>query len=418
MRLNYLLFSILLVLGFKFAQGQELASFIVASGQWERQDTPVSASLEHVEFSPDQPLQLYELSRSSLQPVPFQIEPGQPYRIWWILSGATGKEQKRVYVLKQEEQEQPVQAEVTFVKDPRSLVLFKQGQPVVQYNHAITPPPPGVDEVYSRSGYIHPLYSPSGFELTTIHPADHIHHMGIWNPWTKTKFEGREVDFWNLNKGQGTVRFADYISHYEGPVFGGFKSLHEHVDLTAPTSTGSKVAINEVWDIRVYNAGKDYSIVDFYATLNCASDSTIVLEKYRYAGFGYRANQDWTNQNSEILTSEGKTRTDADATKARWCKVAGETGQGRSGIVFMSHPSNHTHPEAMRVWPVDANQGRGDVFFQFCPIRDNDWPLKAGQVYMLKYRMYVFDGDISPEQAENRWQDFAHPPRVTVDLPK
>jgi hypothetical protein len=93
---------------------------------------------------------------------------------------------------------------------------------------------------------------------------------------------------------------------------------------------------------------------------------------------------------------------DADGSMARWCIVEGqsETKSGRSGILFLSHPSNRMHPEPMRVWPIDANGGRGDMFFEFTPIRYQDWKIEPYQNYTLRYRMIVFDGKMDKETAE------------------
>jgi hypothetical protein len=33
----------------------------------------------------------------------------------------------------------------------------------------------------------------------------------------------------------------------------------------------------------------------------------------------------------------------------------------------------------------------------------------------LKYRLVVFDGKMTAEEAENYWQAFANPPQVVVD---
>ncbi len=82
--------------------------------------------------------------------------------------------------------------------------------------------------------------------------------------------------------------------------------------------------------------------------------------------------------------------------------------EGRSGILFLSHPSNRSHPEPMRVWPLDANNGRGDMFFEFCPIRHQEWKLEQGQDYTLKYRMIVFDGKMEHIAAEKYWKSFAN----------
>lgn len=117
-----------------------------------------------------------------------------------------------------------------------------------------------------------------------------------------------------------------------------------------------------------------------------------------------------------MLTSEGKDRKTADGSNARWCIVEGEstTSAGRSGILIMSFPANRLHPELMRVWPEDMN-GRGDVCFEFCPIRHKDWQLEKGNDYTLRYRLIIFDGKMTTELAENYWQAFANPPAIVID---
>src|SRR5690606_20874058 len=97
---------------------------------------------------------------------------------------------------------------------------------------------------------------------------------GIWNPWTLTEFEGRTVDFWNLGSRQGRVRSAGVVEKLAGPVFGGFRSIHEHVDYT---SGEEKIAIREQWDVTVWNAGLGGNawVIDFESTLNPATDAGI-----------------------------------------------------------------------------------------------------------------------------------------------
>jgi len=134
-----------------------------------------------------------------------------------------------------------------------------------------------------------------------------------------------------------------------------------------------------------------------------------VLDAYRYGGgLGFRATPQWTRENCTVLTSEGKTRADADGTRARWCDVSGGFDDGgRAGILFLSHPSNRQHPEPMRVWPPDANGGRGDMFFEFCPIRLEGWTLEPGKEYVLRYRLIVYDGTLSSQLAETLWKTYA-----------
>ena len=122
----------------------------------------------------------------------------------------------------------------TLKENNKGITFLAAGNKILQYQHNINPAPKGQSKLYERSGFIHPVWSPSGAVLTRARPADHYHHVGIWAPYTKVEFEGRTFDCWNLKKGEGTVRFAKILSQHEGQVFTDLKVLQEHVDFKAP----------------------------------------------------------------------------------------------------------------------------------------------------------------------------------------
>jgi hypothetical protein len=396
---------------------QDLATFSVSSGGSDCRDCPVSVSLESLNYNTDKGnLVLYELDKGQRKAVPSQIETAHSAVLWFILSGETPKKTIRKFVLSIG-LSAPVSAGIKLTDNAKALTLQMGKQPILSYVYQTVFPPEGVDPLYKRSAFIHPLWSPEGEVLTRIQAPDHYHHYGIWNPWTLTFIGKREVDFWNLAKGEGTVRFAGFISQTEGPVFTGFKSLQLHIDFGA--KGGDAVAMNELFDVRAWNLGNERYLIDYTSTLNTPLDSGILLAAYRYGGgIGYRATQKWNKDNSSVLTSENKDRLQADGSKARWCIVEGEsaTAKGRSGILFMSFPANREFPEPMRVWPNEMN-GRGDMYFEFCPIRNTDWKINKGSDYTLKYRLMVFDGKLTAADAEQIWQDFANPPQI-VDFIK
>lgn len=269
-------------------------------------------------------------------------------------------------------------------------------------------PPAGQDSNYKRSGFIHPLFAPHGQVLTRIQPPDHYHHYGIWNPWTHTVFEKDTIDFWNIKGRSGTVRFAKFTSQSSKPDVAEYTALHEHVVFKKDGS--EKVALNEWQTVKVYRPApkNDSYIIDITSKMSCASESPFLIVAYRYAGLGWRATEYWDKNNSEMLTSEGKTRDNTDNTKAKWIIVYGALpGNDEGGIVMLSHPSNYNHPEPLRIWDKKANGGRGDVFANFAPTKDKDWLLEPGKTYILKYRLVVFNGKFTAEQAEASWQAFA-----------
>ena len=221
---------------------EPLAKITVDAGDYTRLDTPVSLNLSGVSFGfPNERPNLVEIKGDESVPVPVQLEPGSPPRLWWILSGETPAGGKRIYELSRSSASVNEEPGLQVTKDDSVLVLRKGKQRILQYNHAIVPAPEGQSKLYDRGGFIHPLWSPSGSVLTNIHPDDHYHHLGIWMPWTKTKFEGKAVDFWNLKEGQGTVRFNRFLSTTSGPVYGGFQAEQDHVALQ--TSSGEKIVL-------------------------------------------------------------------------------------------------------------------------------------------------------------------------------
>ena len=288
-------------------------------------------------------------------------------------------------------------------------INFKAGnQLLMTYQTAKSEVPEGVKAEFSKSGFIHPLLSPSGQVLTRIQPSDHYHHYGIWGPWTKTTIEGREVDFWNLGDGKGRVDFEKIISQNTNSKYSELVVRQNHMDLLAPK--GPQLAMEEDLAIRVWNKAGDRYMLDYSITISTPLKSSVMLEAYRYGGgIGFRATEDWDHTNSTILTSEGNDRKTADGTFAKWLIVQGESSApgGQSGILFLSHPKNRSHPEPMRVWPEDSNEGKENVFLEFCPIRHESWEILPGKKYTLHYRMVVYDGNMTADDAKEYWNAFS-----------
>lgn len=400
-----------------------LAEIEVHAGALERVDVPVVATLDRVPVQAA-PVRLYETTNGANREIPVQYRAGTPDRIAFILDGTTPAGAVRRFELRAAPPgaaPAPAGGEnggVEVTDNGENIVVSIGGRPVLSYRYATMPVPEGVNPIFAHSGHIHPLWSPGGEVLTRIQAPDHYHHYGIWNPWTLTEFEGRTVDFWNLGSRQGRVRSAGVVEKLAGPVFGGFRSIHEHVDYT---SGEEKIAIREQWDVTVWNAGLGGNawVIDFESTLNPATDAGITIKAYRYQGFSIRATEKWNDQTATLLSSEGRDKSDGNATRARWVDVNGvaDVPEGRAGLLMMSNPANYNHPEQLRIWPVGENRGVANVFVNFNPAQEQDWELRPGNTYGLKYRLYVYDGRITPETAERLWRDYADPPRVEVRVP-
>ena len=411
--------TLLLIFFVVFTQvlfAQELARFKIEIEE-ERIDAPVSISLDEINYNNDNGnLVLYEITETGESIIPSQVETGHSAKLWFILKGVSTKKSELNFVIKLEDKQTLELPKILLKKDDWDLSLQVNEKPILSYRFATTLPPQGIDSIYKRSGFIHPIYSPGGQVLTRIQPPDHYHHYGIWGPWTKTHIDDREVDFWNLIKGQGTVKFANFLSESEGVIYSGFQALQQHIDFGAKDK--NQIAMNEILDVRAWNVEENVWVIDYTTSLNSPLQNGIMLDAYRYGGgIGFRATEKWHKYNCTVLTSDNKTRIDADGSYARWCLVEGESevSEGRSGILFLSHPSNRMHPEPMRIWPMDANNGRGDMYFEFVPIRHDNWKLESKQNYTLKYRMVIFDGKMDAKTAEMYWNSFETNPEIEFE---
>ena len=269
-------------------------------------------------------------------------------------------------------------------------------------------PRPDIKPIFRRGGYVHPVYTPSGRIVSDDYPADHIHHHGVWFAWTKTEFEGRHPDFWNMGDGTGTVEFVALDQTWSGPVDAGLRARNRYVDLSSGTP---KPVLNEVWEVTVYRGGtsqKPYTMFDLVSTQECATASPLILPEYHYGGVGFRGRHEWLGKdNASFLTSEGKDRANGHGTRGRWCHVGGTVDGQPAGIGVLCHPANFRAPQPMRIHPTEP-------FFCYAPSQLGQWEIAPGQKYVSRYRFIAADGPADKAELDRLWNDYANPPKVTI----
>jgi len=59
--------------------------------------------------------------------------------------------------------------------------------------------------------------------------------------------------------------------------------------------------------------------------------------------------------------------------------------------------------------------GDGQLFVNFSPTKMKSWLLTYGKEYTLKYRVMVYDNDITAAAANALWEDWAHPPVIKIE---
>jgi hypothetical protein len=377
----------------------------VDAGAHERADTPLIVDLPPGWAAGREVALEAELDGGRLVSVPCQIVAGENPGLAWIVRDLPAGA-KRLYRARRVLARPRAGDTVVAIDDGASLRFRFREHDILAYRYATTLPETGFEPEFARSGYIHPVWSPAGAIVTNDFPPLHKHHHGIWAPWTSTVFEGRKVDFWNSGAKEGRIEFVGLDERGGGPVFGQLRARHRFVDLTAPG--GSKVVLDETWSLRVW-ALADHFVFDLESTQTCATDSPLELKEYLYGGLGLRGSGEWEGEGEacRFLTSEGKTRADGHATRARWCDVRGDIGDRTAGVTVLCHPGNFRFPQHMRIHPSEP-------FFNFAPCQAGDFEIRRGTPYISRYRFLVYDGETLGEKTERFWNDYAEPPRVRV----
>ena len=56
-----------------------------------------------------------------------------------------------------------------------------------------------------------------------------------------------------------------------------------------------------------------------------------------------------------------------------------------------------------------------EPFFCYAPSQGGDWVIEPGKPYVARYRFIVADGPVDAKEIERMWNDYATPPKVTVE---
>ncbi len=304
----------------------------------------------------------------------------------------------------------PTAAErATALRETSRVRVTIDGRPAFTYVGEPLPLPAGVQDVFLRGGYIHPVLTPSGRRVTEDYPPNHRHHHGIWAAWTHTRFDGRAPDFWNMGDRKGRVEFERLGRAWSGPLAAGFESRHRYMDMLAPTPT---TALLEDWRVVAYAtpAGeRPAHVFDLTIRQELTGKTPLGLPAYRYGGVGLRGRHEWDGRDRTfVLTSTGRSRVPGHGTRATWVHMSGDVDGQRAGIAMLSHPDNVRSPQPMRIHPTEP-------FVNFAPQQAGPLAIRPGEVLTLRYRFIVTDGPPDAAWLDAMWQAYAMPVRARVE---
>ena len=276
--------------------------------------------------------------------------------------------------------------------------FYRNGRSVMTYQHARVLKE-GAAPAYARSGFLYPLFTPSGVELSDSFPKDHPHHHGIWTAWSAVESNGLEPDFWNVGKGTGGVRVRSRPRLVRENA-----SVECEMESFAVSTKGEVAVLRETWLITPVPGGNDAHRFDLNVTHHNVTGHEVILKPHHYGGLGLRGRPDWVHTRPEaarlsFLTSNGTTdRMKGDGEQARWFYFGGPTSSGQAGFAVMhlsGSPEQHT-----RFNPKDP-------FVAFTPVKWAAIVIRPGGSLKMRYRILLLDGPPDASALEQEWRSAA-----------
>ncbi len=286
--------------------------------------------------------------------------------------------------------------------------LAFDGKPLAAWQWQPVAAPKGGDK-FSISAFLHPLRTPSGFVVTALQPGDHLHHLGVWWPWKLVEVEGQSYITWEMQQGQGRHFSRTPPAIATGPACA--RLVGQAFTEIQPKNVPAQVVIDEEATMTAWRPSGDTWVLDIRVRQK-ARGTPVILPAYRYSGFSYRSTTAWTKDNSQLTTSEGHDRDQANGQPARWALVTGKADAGTASVLILSAASVRGTPERLRVW--SSKDQNGMPFVNFNPVQEQPLPLDAAHPATSDraYRLVIADRTLAAADAEAFWQAFAKPPQA------
>jgi hypothetical protein len=398
--LFFLLFSL------RGALAGESVVIEVSAGLHDRENVPVFVSLPSSMRSTSA-LSLTSIDKNSA--VAVQALPSDEPQAVWILREKLPAGAKRRYRLETSEPIPGTKPIATCADNGDGLLLSVGEKPVLIYHHAIQEPPDGIEPVYRRSGYIHPVYAPSGRVITDDFPPDEPHQHGMFFAWVNTSVAGHNVNFWDPKAQTGQVRHSAIEKICGGDVFAQFRVELVHIDTS--NRDAPQPVLKETWTVRAYNFDQQF-LVDFESIQPCVVDSC-TINMHPYGGMAFRGLRRWFDDKSvALVTSEAQDQKTGNGSRPQWVRMSGPVRSAAgtdelATLVVMGHPGNFRANQPVRLHPDKP-------YFCFAPMMAGSFSITKQTPYVSRYRLLIFDGDVKAKFSNQAWKDYADPPQVRI----
>lgn len=297
------------------------------------------------------------------------------------------------------------ESEVTIQQSEKLILSYRKQAPTV---------PDGIDPVYSRSGFLHPVASPAGHVVTAMYPFDHAHQDGVFTAWVKTTWHDREIDFWNLAGGTGQVLHQRIVRTFQEEDGVGFECDLIHQAVKDPVVD----VLRERWRIKAFQTDGSHHRFDLETTQSALTDKPLLIQKYHYGGLALRGPVTWLTEKDsdvqksgdqpnraarrdpgEFLNDHGSDRIRGNHEHTRWVALTGRMDGHAVTITVLCHRDNFRAPQAARIHPTKP-------YFVFSPCVDDEFLIDREHPFRGKYRYLITDAAPDSQWLDEQWEQW------------
>lgn len=275
---------------------------------------------------------------------------------------------------------------------PQSLLLSKDGKPLLQYEH------PAFDINNREETYkpFHHVYDPETGKIITKGPGGkYSHHRGIFYGYNKVSINGAEaIDIWHNRNGEHSEH-QEVMAEFSDDRYGG------HIVKILWKDTEGKPFARETRIVRASYDG-DELFIDFHSTLESLNGATIELNGDRqHAGVHFRAanavdanaeetffirpsSLDHVPDNTEIGGE--------DMIDLPWNAMVFMLEEKQYTVAYLSHPSN---PDGAQM--SERKYGRFGEFFPYT--------LTPEKPLTVQYRFVITSGEPPKTEIIQHWYE-------------
>jgi len=258
--------------------------------------------------------------------------------------------------------------------------------------------------------YLYPVFTPSGFAVTSESPADHPHHNSIWLaldrvrcrfPYSSDETEEGTYNFYVNGTFQGRAPGRILTTAVESEELA---PDHLRIVLTLQwrgpkewAAPDGRVLLTETRTLDI-RPGERANLVDFRSRLR-AGQWGLVLGPTRHGLFGVRLIEALTvTHGGRLLNSEGRQGGRAiSREKAGWVDGSGTLGtEVRAGVALFPQASTAGHPWYVTDWGT----------LTINPMAGPGLPLEPGQDVEFGLRIAVHDGDAGEARVAELYRAF------------